>query len=115
MVDRRVARLCGASGILYVLLFIPAYVVGYPDAPTSTSGVQEAFDYFGDEQSTFLIFNGVLTIFSAFFFVWFAASLRATKRFTWWSSLGPHPVGRNSRASAETRITPSERRCSVAL
>ena len=43
MVDRRVARLGGASGILYVVLFIPAYVVGYPDAPTSMSGAQEAF------------------------------------------------------------------------
>jgi hypothetical protein len=80
MVDRRVARLGGASGILYVILFIPAYVVGYPDAPTSTSGVQEAFDYFGDEQSTFLIFNGVLTIFSAFFFVWFLGMLHSVLR-----------------------------------
>ena len=80
MVDRRVARLGGASGILYVLLFIPAYVVGYPDAPASASGVQEAFDYFGDEQSTFLIFNGVLTIFSAFFFVWFLGMLHSVLR-----------------------------------
>ncbi len=80
MVDRRVARLGGASGILYVLLFIPAYVVGYPDAPTSASGVQEAFDYFGGEQSMFLIFNGVLTIFSAFFFVWFLGMLHSVLR-----------------------------------
>jgi hypothetical protein len=80
MVDRRVARLGGASGILYVVLFIPAYVVGYPDAPTSASGVQEAFDYFGGEQSTFLIFNGVLTIFSAFFFVWFLGMLHSVLR-----------------------------------
>ena len=43
MLDRRVARLGGASGILYVVLFITAYVVGYPDAPTSMSGAQEAF------------------------------------------------------------------------
>lgn len=80
MVDGRVARLGGASGILYVVSFIPAYVVGYPDAPTSASGAQEAFDYFGGEQSTFLIFNGVLTIFSAFFFVWFLGVLHGVLR-----------------------------------
>jgi hypothetical protein len=45
MVDRRVARLGRASGILYVVSFIPAYVIGYTDAPTSLSGAQKAFDY----------------------------------------------------------------------
>ncbi len=80
MVDRRVARLGGASGILYVVLFILAYVVGYPDAPTSMSGAQEPFDYFGGEQSMFLIFNGVLTIFCAFFFVWFLGMLHSVLR-----------------------------------
>jgi len=52
MVDRRVARLGGVSGILYVVSFFPAYVVGYRDAPTSASRAQEAFDYLGGEQST---------------------------------------------------------------
>jgi hypothetical protein len=43
-------------------------------------GAQEAFDYFGGEQYTFLIFNGVLTIFSAFFFVWFLGMLHSVLR-----------------------------------
>jgi hypothetical protein len=33
MVDRRVAGLGGVSGTLYIVSFIPAYVVGHPDAP----------------------------------------------------------------------------------
>jgi len=51
-----------------VVSFIPAYIVGHSDAPTSVYGAQEALDYLGGEQSTSLIFNGVLTI---FLFVWF--------------------------------------------
>jgi hypothetical protein len=71
MVDRRVAGLGGVSGTLYVVSFIPAYVLGHPDAPASAYGAQEAFDYLGGEQSTSLIYKGVLTIFSTFLFVWF--------------------------------------------
>lgn len=80
MADERVTRLGGLGGILYAVSFIPAYVVGYPDAPLSTSGAQEVFAYFGGERSAFLFFNGVLTIFSAFFFLWFLGVLHGVLR-----------------------------------
>jgi hypothetical protein len=73
-------RLGGLSGILYVVLFLPAYVVGYPDAPDFTSGPGEAFAYFGGEYSAFLFFNGVLAIFSAFFLSWFVGILHGVLR-----------------------------------
>ena len=57
--------------------FISAYLVGYPDAPTSAYGAQTAFDYLGGEQSMSLIFNEVLTIFSNFHFEWFLRSCTA--------------------------------------
>jgi hypothetical protein len=54
-----------------VVSFISAYLIGYPDAPTSVYGAQEASDHLGGKRSTSLIFNEVLTICSNFFFVWF--------------------------------------------
>jgi hypothetical protein len=54
-----------------VVSFISAYLIGYPDAPTSAYAAQEASDHLGGERSTSLIFNEALTVFSNFFFVWF--------------------------------------------
>jgi|SRR5215210_867365 len=68
-------RLGGISGLLYVVLLIPAYVVGYPDAPNPTSSIQEAIDYFNVGQDAFVVSNGVLAVFSAFFFLWFLGIL----------------------------------------
>lgn len=70
-----VVRLGGISGLLYVVLLIPAYVVGYPDAPNPASSTQEAIDYFNVGQDAFVISNGVLAAFSAFFFLWFLGIL----------------------------------------
>lgn len=67
----REARLGGIGGILYVVLFTPAYIVGYPDAPNRASNDQSVFDYFAEGVGTFLLFNGVLSIFALFFLVWF--------------------------------------------
>ena len=51
---------------------ISAYLIGYPDPPTSAYRAQEASDHLGGERSTSLILNEVLTVFfSNFFFVWF--------------------------------------------
>jgi hypothetical protein len=65
------ARLGGVCGLLFVLLLVPAYVVGYPDAPTSTSGAGEVLGYFGTSAGTFVFFNGTLALLSTFFFLWF--------------------------------------------
>jgi hypothetical protein len=81
MVDGRAAvRLGGICGILYVVLFAPAYIVGYPDAPNAASSTLDVFNYFDAGLNAFLIFNGVLTIFAAFFFVWFLGILHAVLR-----------------------------------
>ena len=75
----RAARLGGISGLLYVVLFIPAYVVGYPDALDRASNEQGVSAYF-DEVGTFLLFNGTLSIFAAFFFIWFLGALHGVLR-----------------------------------
>jgi len=62
------SRLGGICGLLFVLLMVPAYVVGYPDAPTSTSSGREALGYFGESPGSFVLANGVLAVFSTFFF-----------------------------------------------
>jgi hypothetical protein len=75
MAGRGLARLGGVCGLLYVLLLVPAYVVGYPDAPTSTSAAADVVGYFGASPDTFVLANGVLAVFSTFFFVWFLGAL----------------------------------------
>jgi len=62
-----------------VVLFIPAYVVGYPDALDRASNEQGVSAYF-DEVGTFLLFNGTLSIFAAFFFIWFLGALHGVLR-----------------------------------
>ena len=76
----RAARLGGIGGILYVVLFIPAYIVGYPDAPNRASNDQSVFDYFAEGVGTFLLFNGVLSIFAFFFLLWFLGALHGVLR-----------------------------------
>ena len=76
----RAARLGGIGGILYVILFIPAYIVGSPDAPNRASTDQGVFDYFAEGVGAFLFFNGVLTIFALFFLLWFLGALYGVLR-----------------------------------
>jgi hypothetical protein len=76
----RAARLGGIGGILYVVLFIPAYIVGSPDAPNRASTDQGVFDYFAEGVGTFLLFNGVLSIFAFFFLLWFLGALHGVLR-----------------------------------
>ena len=80
MASEGLARLGGICGLLFVFLMVPAYVVGYPDAPTSTSSVREALGYFGASPDPFVLANGVLTLFSSFFFLWFLGALHAVLR-----------------------------------
>jgi hypothetical protein len=70
----------GLCGLLYVLLLVPAYVVGYPDAPTPTSGAEDVVDYFGASPDTFVLANGILAVFSTFFFLWFLGALYGVLR-----------------------------------
>ena len=74
------ARLGGICGLLFVLLMVPAYVVGYPDAPPPTSGPEDVVGYFGSAQGTFVLANGVLAVFSTFFFLWFLGALSGLVR-----------------------------------
>lgn len=74
------ARLGGICGLLFVLLMVPAYAVGYPDAPTQSSSAREALVYFGASPGNFLLFNGVLAVFSTFFFLWFLGALSGVVR-----------------------------------
>jgi hypothetical protein len=80
MVGRGLARLGGVCGLLYVLLMVPASVVGYPDAPTPTSAAEDVIGYFGASPDTFVLANGVLTVFSTFFFLWFLGALHGVLR-----------------------------------
>jgi hypothetical protein len=75
MAGRNLARLGGVCGLLFVLLMVPAYVVGYPDAPTPTSSSADVAGYFGASPGTFVMANGVIAVFSTFFFLWFLGAL----------------------------------------
>jgi hypothetical protein len=74
------ARLGGVCGLLFVLLIVPAYVVGSPNVPTATSGAGEVLGYFGTSAGTFVFFNGTLPLLSTFFFVWFLGVLYGVLR-----------------------------------
>jgi hypothetical protein len=80
MAGRGLARLGGVCGLLYVLLLVPAYVVGYPDAPTPTSAAEDVVGYFGASPDIFVLANGVLAVFSTFFFLWFLGALYGVLR-----------------------------------
>src|SRR5918998_2649583 len=72
MADANLVRLGGLSGLLAVAAMIPAYLVGYPDAPGSPL---EAQTYFTGGVGTFVFSNGVLPLFHVFFFLLFLGVL----------------------------------------
>jgi hypothetical protein len=73
------ARLGGIGGILFVVLFFRSYLTP-PDTPVPASGPQDVVAYFGDRQDGILLYNGVLLIFAAFFFLWFLGGLHGVLR-----------------------------------
>jgi hypothetical protein len=77
MYPRTDVRLGGIFGLLAVVVMIPAYLVGYPDAPGSP---QEASAYFGAGLGTFVFSNGVLPLFHVFFFILFLGVLYGVLR-----------------------------------
>src|SRR5215208_7018724 len=77
MYPRTDVRLGGIFGLLAVVAMIPAYLVGYPDAPGSP---EEASAYFGAGIGTFVFFNGVLPLFHVFFFILFLGVLYGVLR-----------------------------------
>jgi hypothetical protein len=77
MDGRTAVRLGGIFGLLAVVVMIPAYLVGYPDAPGSP---EEASAYFGAGVGTFVFFNGVLPLFHVFFFILFLGVLYGVLR-----------------------------------
>lgn len=72
MAETNLARLGGICGLLAVLSIVPAYLVGYPDAPGSQA---EATLYFLDKFDSFLLSNGTLPVFHVFFFLLFLGVL----------------------------------------
>jgi len=77
MYPRTDVRLGGIFGLLAVVVMIPAYLVGHPDAPGSP---QEASAYFGAGIGTFVFSNGVLPLFHVFFFILFLGVLYGVLR-----------------------------------
>ena len=109
------ARLGGVCGLLFVSLMVPAYVVGYPDAPTSTSGAREVLGYFGTSAGIFVLFNGTLVLLSTFFFLWFLGVLYGVMRrpegvdgilSTWCSSVGSCSSPSSARVTRSRSCTP---------
>src|SRR5215208_2486530 len=72
MADGNLLRLGGVSGLMAVVSMIPAYLVGYPDAPGS---LLEAQTYFDAESGMFVFSNGMLPLFHVFFFLLFLGVL----------------------------------------
>ena len=75
--NENLLRLGGIFGLLSVVAMIPAYLVGYPDAPGSPT---EAQSYFGAGLGTFVVSNGVLPLFHVFFFLLFLGLLYGVLR-----------------------------------
>jgi len=73
-------RLGGVCGLLFVLLMVPAYVVGSPDEATPVSGAREVLGYFGTSAGNFVFFNGSLVLLCPFFFLWFLGVLYGVLR-----------------------------------
>jgi hypothetical protein len=73
------ARLGGIGGIVFVLSFFRSYLTP-PDAPVPTSAPKDVVAYFADRQDGILLYNGVLLIFAAFFFLWFLGALHGALR-----------------------------------
>ena len=73
------ARLGGIGGILFVVLFFRSYLTP-PDAPVPTPGPKDVVAYFTDRQDGILLYNGLLLIFAAFFFLWFLGALHGVLR-----------------------------------
>jgi len=72
-------RFGGLGGILFVVLFFRSYLT-FPDAPVATSRPQDIIGYFANRQDGILLFNGLLLIFAAFFFLWFLGVLHGMLR-----------------------------------
>lgn len=79
MADSMAGRLGGLSGIMFVVLFFRSYLTP-PDAPVPTSRPQDVIGYFTGRQDGILLFNGLLLIFAAFFFLWFLGVLHSVLR-----------------------------------
>lgn len=77
MASENLVRLGGVFGLLAVVAMIPAYLVGYPDAPGSPA---EAQSYFGAGTGTFVLSNGALPLFHVFFFLLFLGALYGVLR-----------------------------------
>jgi hypothetical protein len=73
-------RLGGICGILFAGLTIPSFVVGRLEALDEKSSTREVIDYFNAGQDQFLIGNGLVLIFAAFFFLWFLGILHGMLR-----------------------------------
>ena len=73
------ARLGGIGGILFVILFFRSNLTP-PDAPVPTPGPKDVVAYFTDRQDGILLYNGLLLIFAAFFFLWFLGALHGVLR-----------------------------------
>lgn len=81
MLNRRaVVRFGGICGLLYVVLAIPSFVVGHPALIDNEMNPQEVLDYFNAGQAGFVVWNGLLFIFAAFFFLWFLGILHGMLR-----------------------------------
>jgi hypothetical protein len=79
MADTTAARLGGIGGILFVVFFFRSYLTP-PDAPVPTSEPKDVVAYFADRHDGILLYNGVLLIFAAFFFLWFLGALDGVLR-----------------------------------
>ncbi len=73
------ARLGGLGGILFVVLYVPAYLSA-PDVPVATTSPRGVVAYFDARQDGILTTNGLLLVFAAFFFLWFLGALYGVLR-----------------------------------
>jgi hypothetical protein len=95
--NENLVRLGGVFGLLSVVAMIPAYLVGYPDAPGSPA---EAQAYFATGVDAFVFSNGVLPLFHVFFFLLFLGVLYGVLRGAGYDARGVGGAGLPAAALA---------------
>ncbi len=68
-------RMGGISGLLYVLLLVPSFLIGRPDVVDEGVGARGVLEYYAAREDAFILGNGVVVLFAAFFFLWFLGIL----------------------------------------
>ena len=74
--DPSMSRFAPLAGVVFVVLYVIANIVGMSDSPDFAGTPQEITEYYTDKKDEILI-GGFIGVISVPFFIWFAGALRS--------------------------------------